>query len=458
MQLRYVVYLFLFLTVTAVAGPTGCASTPVQDTAWPEPSPLGRDIGAFRPPLEPSDIVERPPDEDLKSTVVTLPRALSLALMKNPELAAFSWEVRAQEAKTLQVGLPPNPDVGIEIEEFAGSGERQGFDAAVSTLQLSQLIELGGKRSRRAHAAALERDLAGWDYEAKKLDVFSETTKAFVEVLAAQEQVSLATELVRLSEQVLHTVSERVKAGKVSPLEEIKSGVTLSNSKIELAQAKSNLEAARKRLSVNWGEKSPVFEKVDGALDTLSPIPSAEQLNALVAQNPDVARWVKEMEQRKAAVELEKAGSIPDITVSGVVQRFSDTDDSAFVIGISIPIPLFDRNQGGVKEARYRLAKAREEYREAEQKAGADLAEAYRALVFSHAEATSLVNDVLPAAQAAFDASEEGYREGKFDFLTFLDAQRTLFEAKGKYIDSLASYHKAVSDVERLTGERLSLP
>lgn len=458
MQLRYVFYLSLFLTVTAVAGLTGCATRQVQDTAWPEPSPLGRDIGAYRPPLEPSDIAERPPDEDLKATVVTLPRALSLALMKNPELAAFSWEVRAQEAKTLQAGLPPNPEVGVEIEEFAGSGERQGFDAAVSTLQLSQLIELGGKRSRRVHVAALERDLAGWDYESKRLDVFSETTKAFVEVLAAQEQVSLATELVRLSEQVLHTVSERVKAGKVSPLEETKSRVTLSNSKIELARAGSNLETARKRLTANWGDKSPVLEKVDGTLGTLSPIPSAEQVNALVSQNPDVVRWMKEMEQRKAAVELEKVKSIPDITLSGGVQHFSDTEDNAFVIGISIPIPLFDRNQGGIREARYRLAKAREEYRAAEQKTGAALAEAYQSLVFSHAEATSLVSDVLPAAQAAFDASEEGYREGKFDFLTFLDAQRTLFEAKEKYIDSLAAYHKAVADVERLTGEGLLLP
>jgi len=435
----------------------GCATKQISDTAWLEPRPLGREFKTYQAPEEPLQSTSEATNAGDPTGVITLRQALSLALMKNPELAAFSWEVRAGEARTLQAGLPPNPEIGVEIEEFAGSQDRQGFDAATSTVRLSQLIELGGKRSKRAHVAALERDLAGWDYEAKRLDVLSETTKAFIEVLSAQEKVALTAELVRLSQEVLHTVSERVKAGKVSPLEEIKSGVTHSNTKIELEKAKTVLQAARKRLAAAWGETSPAFEKVDGSLDTLAPIPSAEQMNALVDQNPDVARWVKEMEQRGAAVELEKAKSIPDVTISGGVQRFNDTGDNALVVGLSIPIPLFDRNQGSIREAQYKLAKAREESRAAAQKAGTALAEAYQALAFSHAEATSLKNDILPAAQTAFDASEEGYREGKFGFLEFLDTQRTLFEARGKYIESLAAYHKAVADVERLTGEGIVL-
>jgi cobalt-zinc-cadmium efflux system outer membrane protein len=202
-----------------------------------------------------------------------------------------------------------------------------------------------------------------------------------------------------------------------------------------------------------WGEPLPGFEQAEGDLEALNSVPSAEDIRKLLSSNPDIARWVKETEQRTAALELEKAKTIPDLTVSGGVRHFSDKNDSAFVFGVSIPIPLFDRNQGGMKEAKYRLAKAREESRAAEAKAGSSLAESYQSLAFSNEQAMTLKNQVLPAAEHSFAAAGEGYREGKFDFLEFLDAQRTLFEARRKYLESIISYHKAKADVERLIGE-----
>ena len=81
--------------------------------------------------------------------VLSLSEALSLALLHNPELASFAWEVRASEVRMLRAGLLPNPDIGVEIENFAGSGERSSFDQTETTLALSQLIELGGKRMKR---------------------------------------------------------------------------------------------------------------------------------------------------------------------------------------------------------------------------------------------------------------------------------------------------------------------
>jgi cobalt-zinc-cadmium efflux system outer membrane protein len=387
--------------------------------------------------------------------VLTLRQALALALMKNPALASTSWDIRTAEARRLQAGLLPNPEAGVDIEEFGGGADRSGFDVATTTFQLSQLIELGGKRGKRSRAAAIEKDLAGWDYQARRLDVLAETTKAFIEVLAAQEQRALGAELVRLSEQVLYSVSERVKAGKVSPLDETKAGVELANTRIEYERTKSSLRGARKRLSSIWGQAEPTFEKVDGVLDAVRAIPSQEQLTNLVSRNPDVARWVKEMEQRTAALDVEKAKRIPDLTVRGGFQRFNEINDQALVFGVSLPLPLFDRNQGGIKEARHKLAKAGEESRAAIAKANMDLAGAYQELSASYEGAVSLKTEVLPAAEFSFNASSEGYREGKFDFLEFLDAQRTLFQARGKYIETLAAYHKAAADIERLTGEKL---
>lgn len=173
--------------------------------------------------------------------------ALSLVLLHNPELAAFSIEVRAAEAKFLQAGLRPNPELDVEVENVASSGAFRRFDEAETTIQLGQSIDLAGKRRKRARVASLERDLAGWDYKAKRADVLAETRKTFVEVLSAQESLALTQELLRLAERTFETVSARVQAGKVSPIEETKAGVALANSRIEHARARRNLEAVRWR-------------------------------------------------------------------------------------------------------------------------------------------------------------------------------------------------------------------
>ena len=437
--------------------PSGCASVPYA-AAKPGLSGTTDDAGT------PDTLAGTPSTKPGSETgvnptgIITLEQALSLALLNNPELAGFSLEVRASEAKTLQAGLRPNPELGVDLEQFGGSGDFKGVKTAQTTVLLSQLIEMGGKRIKRTRVAALEKDLSGWDYETKRLDVLTSVAKNFVEVLSDQELVAQNEELLRISEQVHHGVAERVEAGKISPLEETKAGVTLANTRIGLEQAKSSLRAARKKLSATWGEPSPSFTKADGDLRTLLPAPSEEELDRLISQNPDVARWVKEMEQRRAALESEKAKAIPDITLRAGMQRFNETEDSALVVGISMPLPVFDRNQGNIRAARYKLAKAREEARAAEVKAGANLGESYQAFSYAYAEAMSLSNEVLPAAQRAFDAAEEGFREGKFDYLELLDAQRTLFEAKVKHIQALSAYHRAKADVERLVGQPLGAP
>lgn len=450
MYLKYLVPFGIMLVI----GLTGCSANSIG-VPWPEPSPLGKEFITYKPSIEPSVPVSTSLQLKEPTGVITLRQALTLALMKNPGLASFSWEVRAKEARRLQASLVPNPELEVEMEEFGGAGEQRGLDTAETTLQLSQLIELGGKRSKRTQVAALERDLAGWDYETKRVDVLTEVTRAFVDVLAAQERLSLTKELVRLAERVLNTVSERVKAGKVSPVEETKAGIILSTSRIELERAIRSLESSRRRLAAIWGSTSPAFKKVDGELNVITPIPSAGQMVYRISKNPDIARWVVEIEQRKASVELEDAMRIPDLTLSGGVRRYNVTDNNAFVLGLSIPLPIFNRNQGGALEARYNLARAGEERRAITVWVKTALAHAYQELSTSFAEATALKNDVLPGAQSAFDAAGEGYRQGKFGYLDVLDAQRTLFEARAQYIEVLSAYHKAFADVERLIGERL---
>lgn len=392
---------------------------------------------------------------------VSLRSAVALALLHSPELAAFAWETRAREARVIQAGRLPNPVFGALVEDIGASPSASGAATAQNvqpqtTLQLSQLIELGGKRTARRDFAARTRDLAAWDYESARIQVLTRVTHDFIDVLAAQEMVTLTGRTTQLVSQTQQSVAARVVAGVVSPIEETRADVALAAVRVESNRAVRLLEAARRRLASHWGASEATFLGGAGDLESVSALPAITALTARLAENPEVARWASEILQREAAVSASRATRIPDVTLTAGYRRFTDMRATAFLLGASVPLPVFDNNGGAIGEARSRLAKAHEERRAAEALISARLAEAYRALAVAHDEVTALRTTVLPGSRETFEAVSEGYRAGKFGFLDVLDAQRTLIAAEGQYLRALADYHKAVADVERLIGAPLT--
>ena len=192
---------------------------------------------------------------------------------------------------------------------------------------------------------------------------------------------------------------------------------------------------------------------VSRAISTvISPVPALHEVSDLINENPDVKWWDTEIRRRHAALEVERTRRVPDLGVRGGVKHFNETDDTAFVVGLSIPLPAFDRNQGDIEAAAQMLAKTRDDREAAETDVRAILVGALEKTAVAFTESSVLRDDVLPAAQSAYDAAEEGYRQGKFDYLDVLDAQRTLFEARMRYVSSLAAYHVNRAAVERLIG------
>lgn len=446
-----------FLAPLAVALVAAGCSTP-RNVAFPDPRPLGDAYEPYVPPVSPSGeaFPEDPAARAATSGALTLSEALAKTLLYNPDLQVFGWEVRAREARTLQAGLWPNPEIGGDIEEFGGTGGLAGTGVAEMGLGLNQLLPLGGDVGARRRVAARERDLAGWDYEAVRLDVFTRAAQTFAEVLAAQERLLLADNLLALAQRFAQTVADRAEAGRVSPLEAIRAGVVRSNAEIAREQAARDLTAARKRLGSLWGNPEPDFERASGDFDAIRPVPALQAVADLVGRNPDVARFATEMALRRADLRLAKARRIPDPVLSAGPSRFNELGETAFRAGLSIPLPLFDRNQGAIQEARYRIRQVEADAEAARVEVQRQLASAYEALAAAYDAATTLEAEVLPAATEAFEGTEEGYREGKFDLLTVLDAQRTLFEATNQYVDAAQTYHQARAEVERLIGTPLT--
>lgn len=382
---------------------------------------------------------------------ITLRDALALALQHNADLAAFGKERSAAEAAVLQSGVLPNPVLEIAGDNLRNTRKAEAGDRTAS-LQIGQLVELGGKREARIRAAEAGRELANWDYEAKRIEVLAAVAQRFVDLLAAQERDRLAGESLALARQVADAVGRRVQAGKVSPVEETKARLAQAGAEVEREQAARERASARQALAALWGSPVPRFETADGDLERIVPLPAYEQLAGRVRGNPDLARWASEIERRRATLDAEKAKAVPDVTISAGVTRFSQFDDRAYMIGISIPLPLFDRNQGGVLEASRRLDKAADEQRAAESRLLVSLSQSYQRLAAIAKEVDILRTVLLPGAQSAFDAATRGYQLGRFGYLDVLDAQRTLTQVRGQHLRALSDHHRGVSELERLMG------
>lgn len=421
------------------------------------PRPLGAGIRVV-PPAEYPAVTETVPATDPTGRM-TLRDALALALLQSPVLASFGWEIRAREARLAQAGRHLNPVAGFLFEDLGGTTGASGVDSVVqpqATIQLSQIVELGGKRRARQKLAGFNRDLAGWDFETARLDLLTRVTAAYLDVLGSQQAVALAENSRVLVERVLETVTARVEAGVVSPIEQTKANVALATVRIDEQRARRRLAADRTRLATLWGRPAAAFEAVEGELGTLPAVPALERLQQRLAQSPELARWATEIAQRDAAREVEAARGKIDVTITAGYRRFTDIDRHAWLLGASVPLPFFDRNEGAVQEASDRAAKAVLEQRAAEMRGSAQLAAAYGALANAHDEAAALAAQVLPGARSAFAAIEEGYRLGRFGYLDVLDAQRTLVAAEGQHLRALTDVHKAIVQVERLIGMPLA--
>lgn len=392
---------------------------------------------------------------------LTLRDAVDLALRHNPELAAFSKEIRALEGATLQAGLLRNPELSVNVENVGNiqklSGDINSQDSVakevvqqLTTIRIGQLIELGGKRAARVNAALLGEELAAKDYETRRVEMIARVANVFTEVLAAQERFRLAEETMQVAQNVVNTVTGRVQAGKVAPIEETRVKVGLSTTRIELEQAQRDLIAARKRLALLWNSSFPQFNKALGNLESLVAPPNFQMLEARVLDNPMALRAMKAIEQRKALLEVEKTRRIPNLTINAGVVHHAQLGGNTAVASVMVPLPLFDRNQGNLKEAYERVDKAVDEQAAMELRLKTELAQSYETMSAVWNEINILRDEVLPGAKNAFNVMRRGYELGKFGLLELLDAQRVLFQNQILYVRALANYQRLVNDIERL--------
>lgn len=380
------------------------------------------------------------------AALLTLQKAIALALDGNLDLAIARREIEATQGQVIQGQARPNPELAYLLED-------QRAQTRTQSVQINLPIEMGGKRAARITAAERGRDIAAEELNVRRVEVRAAVVAAFFETLAAQERAALAQASADLARRATDAVAKRVAAGKVSPVEETKARVAEAGVRVELAQAQSEQRSARARLASLLGANPPRFTQVAGSVDDLPVIPSLDDIQQRLSASSALRRAQLEVERRRSLADVERSKQTPDITVSLGVKRPNELQRNQLMLGVSVPLPLFDRNQGNLLEALKREDKARDELQALNVRLDTEVLQARERLASVRGEIDVLQREVLPGAKSAYNAATVGFENGKFNFLEVLDAQRTYFAAQSQYLKALAEAHRAAADIDRVLGE-----
>lgn len=377
---------------------------------------------------------------------LTLESALQTAFANNPDMAAAQWEIDIAQGGRQQAGLIPNPVASWDAEDTRRNSR-------TTTVKLSQTLELGGKRGARIDVATHAQEAAALTLEQRRNGLRAEVIDGYYGALRAQERLDLAQRSLALAERGLVVANGRVTAGKTSPVEATRAQVQLSEIRLEFNRAQMGLTDAYRRLAASTGAASTDFQAVATQAQAAPALPSPAQLLARLEQTAELRLVELQIVQGEAALGLEKAQRIPDLDVSIGSQYDASVRERVNVVGVSMPIPLFNRNQGNVLAASRRADQARDLRNAAELRLRTETRQALDLWQTANTEVRSFNQQILPAAQSAVDSATRGFEMGKFNFLDVLDAQRTLIAARTQYLAATAQATEAWVRIERIYGD-----
>ncbi|TAF14576.1 MAG: TolC family protein [Alphaproteobacteria bacterium] len=380
----------------------------------------------------------------------TLDDAIAKALAQSPRLKAFNSGVAAAKGEQRQAGAWQNPEISYTNENFGGGAAYKAISPQQNSFGVTQLIEVGGKISARENIAGKGVEIASLDEQAAKLDIIREVTTAYADAVAAEENVRLASEQKDLAEDVLKSVSIRVAAAAAPLIQKSRAEVERSTATIALDTAMREREITQKNLATLLGEERVMFTLDSRAFYVVTK-PDIAGIEEKLKVNPNLVKLGALTEQSKARLDLEKANAIPDPRFTVGMIDIPSARDRAFMVGVSLPIPVFNANRGNIEKARNEVSRTEFENHNAVLTINADLTRAQQQMENAYLRAETLKHEVLPSAEKAFTLARHGYELGRFPYLEVLDAQRSLFTVKQQQITALKEYHAARAMLERLS-------
>ena len=394
-------------------------------------------------------------ESNTKTEYLTLEDAVKIAINNNPLIKSKKHNVGIYEGRIKQAGLLPNPEIEFFTQETPTNNI--GLDESQNSVALYQKLETGGKRKLRVKAAEKEKKIMELDLQTTIADITANVKKSFFNVLTTQEEFKFAKETLEIAKSLMFISNERYKTGDIAKIEVLKAEIELSNSKMKVQEAERKHLNSVKMLQTVMGVP-------DIAMNNLYPISTADtpslnldKLNDLLLNNYPALKARKKVVDLSLIKIIEaKRMAIPDINATIGYKRLSATDENTIQAGITFPLPIFNRNQGKIIEARALSHKAKDDVEVVRNQLLLQLSNAFSLYTSTREQVRFFTNSIIPQAEESLKIARKGYKHGEFDYLEVLDAQRTLANTRISYLKILNELFSSIMEIEKLVGVKIS--
>lgn len=387
---------------------------------------------------------------------LTLSEALQNTLKDSPLLQQFPYELRLHEANRLQAGLSPNPEIGVSLENVAGTGSSTGISNAELTLSLSQLIEMGDKRAYRLAQTDAQQQLSRDQFELSRLDTLAATTRSYISLVELQQRAALLKAQQQREQRLLEIARQRAAASTLTDADLTRLELKLSRTALEQKANANAQQLARAELAANWA-KQPDFARVAGTLDTLPLLPGLAELQTSLQRSTQLKLFVSQQRLLETELALAQAESVVDWTVSGGVRRIEALNDNALVLGFAIPWQLQDTGAAKRLSAQTQLELNALQQQQSQIRLNLLVERIYLELDQLKEVSLVLKQQIIPQTTTLQQQAERAYQQGQADLFSLLAAEQELRQAQADLISVQSRFHWQLLELERLTGEALTL-
>ncbi len=385
-------------------------------------------------------------------SVLTLDQALRLTRERNVNLRASELMAQAAQERTRDANRLPNPSLAAGMENYGGS---LGSARAESWLLLGQTLELGGDRGARAGLARSLATLSAVDRDRLLRLLEAETIETFCDAWVLQERAKRLAEAERAAERAIAASEERLKAGAAPAVERTRAESYRWFRRIEHRRAVAELGAARRFLVAQWGADTVAFDSLALPDPIEFTLPPLEELLPRIDAHPERRRAAAESAVEGWRVRQAEAARVPDPGLEAGARHLSEVGGTGWAVGLSVPLPFWNSQRGGLDAARAEQAAARAREQQTELRLSADLHVAYDRYAASTAIWQDVKDRVRPSAEESMRLVLSGYRSGRLGYLDIQEAHRSLTDAELLFIESSADVWRTRNALERLLGTSL---
>lgn len=389
-------------------------------------------------------------------STLSLGEAVRATLQHNPQLAGYTFKANALAGEKQTAALRPELRVNTDLENVAGSGTFSGTKASELTISLSSAIELGGQRDARIDLVTARQQQLASSQRVVTLDVVTAVTKQFIRLLVTQDELMLQQESHHLLQQTLTSLTRQVQAGGTAETELLRGNASLTRANLALQQARQRVTIERIRLSAFWADTSPDFTAVKGDLYGVpAPVPLPNLLEKL-SNNPDLAFLSAEIDVRSAEVRRAQSERRSNLEWNAGVRRLQESEDSALVVGLSMPLGASGRTRGAIATATASQQQAEWEKDATRIQLEAVLITAYETHQQAVDEVEALRDQVIPLLKKAMHSTAKAFDQGRYSYLELNLAQSQLLDAQQALVEAAARMQETRIELERLVGSALN--